>query len=71
MISRSLIHGRRRAEEMREVARTVVEAGFEPRMSSACAVWQDWAAAHRASAAHEDLNDMLDSMTEGRSRGSV
>jgi 3-hydroxyisobutyrate dehydrogenase-like beta-hydroxyacid dehydrogenase len=71
MISRSLIHGRRRAEEMREVARTIVEAGFEPRMSSACAVWQDWAAAHRAAAAHEDLNDMLDSITEGRSRGSI
>jgi 3-hydroxyisobutyrate dehydrogenase-like beta-hydroxyacid dehydrogenase len=71
MISRSLIHGRRRAEEMREVARTVVEAGFEPRMSSACAVWQDWAAAHRAAAAHEDLDDMLDSMTDGRSRGSI
>jgi 3-hydroxyisobutyrate dehydrogenase-like beta-hydroxyacid dehydrogenase len=71
MISRSLIHGRRRAEEMREVARTVVEAGFEPRMSSACAVWQDWAAAHRAAAAHENLTDMLDAMMEGRSRGSV
>lgn len=71
MISRSLIHGRRRAEEMREVARTIVEAGFEPRMSSACAVWQDWAAAHRAAAAHEDLNDVLDAMTDGRSRGSV
>jgi 3-hydroxyisobutyrate dehydrogenase-like beta-hydroxyacid dehydrogenase len=71
MISRSLVHGRRRAEEMREVARTVGEAGFEPRMSSACAVWQDWASAHRAAAAHEDLNDMLDAITDGRSRGSV
>lgn len=71
MISRSLLHGRRRAEEMRQVARTIVEAGFEPRMSSACAVWQDWAAAHRAAAAHENLNDLLDSMTDGRSRGSV
>ncbi len=71
MISRSLIHGRRRAEEMREVARTVGEAGFEPRMSTACAVWQDWAAAHRAAAAHENLDDMLDSMTDGRSRGSI
>ena len=40
-------------------------------MSSACAVWQDWAAAHRAAAAHEDLDDMLDAMTDGRSRGSV
>ena len=71
MISRSLVHGRRRAEEMREVARTVVEAGFEPRMSSACAVWQDWAATHRVAAAHEDLNDMLDAITENRSRGTV
>jgi 3-hydroxyisobutyrate dehydrogenase-like beta-hydroxyacid dehydrogenase len=71
MISRSLVHGRRRAEEMREVARTVGEAGFEPRMSSACAVWQDWASAHRTAAAHEDLNDMLDSMTSGRSRGTA
>ena len=71
MISRSLVHGRRRAEEMREVARTVVEAGFEPRMSSACAVWQDWASAHRTAAAHEDLNDLLDAIAEGRSRGSA
>ena len=47
MISRALVHGRRRAEEMREVARTVAEAGFEPRMSSACAEWQEWAAHHR------------------------
>jgi 3-hydroxyisobutyrate dehydrogenase-like beta-hydroxyacid dehydrogenase len=71
MISRSLIHGRRRAEEMREVARTVDEAGFEPRMSSACAGWQDWAAAHRAAAAHEELDDLLDSLSAGRSRGAV
>ena len=33
MISRALVHGRRRAEEMREAARTVTEAGFAPRMS--------------------------------------
>jgi len=44
MISRSLAHGRRRAEEMREVARTVQEAGLEPRMSSATAEHQDWTA---------------------------
>jgi 3-hydroxyisobutyrate dehydrogenase len=43
MISRSLIHGKRRAEEMREVARTVKEAGVEPWMSSAAAERQDWA----------------------------
>ena len=43
MISRSLVHGKRRAEEMREVARTVEEAGLDPWMSSAAARRQDWA----------------------------
>ena len=61
MISRALIHGRRRAEEMREVARTVAEAGLVPRMSGACAEWQEWAAEHSA-AANEDLEQMLDTL---------
>ena len=43
MISRSLIHGKRRAEEMREVARTVEEAGLDSWMSRAIAERQDWA----------------------------
>jgi 3-hydroxyisobutyrate dehydrogenase-like beta-hydroxyacid dehydrogenase len=43
MISRSLLHGKRRAEEMREVARTVDEAGLEPWMSRAAVERQDWA----------------------------
>ncbi len=43
-ISRALVHGRRRAAEMREVARTVGEAGIEPLMSSSTALRQDWAA---------------------------
>ncbi len=43
MISRSLLHGKRRAEEMREVARTVEEAGLDGWMSSAAARRQDWA----------------------------
>ena len=43
MISRSLIHGKRRAEEMREAAKTVHEAGVEPLMSAAIAQRQDWA----------------------------
>jgi 3-hydroxyisobutyrate dehydrogenase-like beta-hydroxyacid dehydrogenase len=45
MISRSLVHGRRRAEEMREVARTVKEAGLEPWMAEATVERQEWAAA--------------------------
>ena len=44
MISRAVLHGKRRAEEVREVARTVAEAGMEPRMSRAIAEHQDWAA---------------------------
>ncbi len=44
VMSRALIHGRRRAEEMREVARTVREAGIEPLLAAPTADRQDWAA---------------------------
>ncbi len=62
MISRSLLHGRRRAEEMREVARTVSDAGLQPWMSAACAQRQDWAAGYRDAADDENLEGMLDVM---------
>ena len=67
MISRSLAHGKRRAEEMREVARTVSEAGGEPLMSSAIAQRQDWAHARAqqlpaGTADGEDLDEMLDAV---------
>ena len=62
MISRSLQHGRRRAEEMREAARTVTEAGFEPWMSDGIVERQDWAAGQRAALRAEALTDMLDEM---------
>ncbi|OYQ39474.1 dehydrogenase [Rhodoferax sp. TH121] len=42
--SRVVQHGQRRAEEMRESARTVVEAGFAPTMASAIADKQQWVA---------------------------
>jgi 3-hydroxyisobutyrate dehydrogenase-like beta-hydroxyacid dehydrogenase len=67
MISRALIHGRRRAEEMREAARTVQEAGLEPRMSGACVGWQSWAGEHAGAASHEDLEAMLDALLPKRS----
>lgn len=44
MLTRSLQHGKRRAEEMREVARTVSEARIDPLMSSSIAERQDIAA---------------------------
>jgi 3-hydroxyisobutyrate dehydrogenase-like beta-hydroxyacid dehydrogenase len=44
MLSRSALHGRRRAREMEEVARTLEDIGIEPIMSSATARRQQWCA---------------------------
>lgn len=44
LISRVVVHGRRRAAEMRESADTVAEAGLVPLMASAIAQRQDWVA---------------------------
>jgi 3-hydroxyisobutyrate dehydrogenase-like beta-hydroxyacid dehydrogenase len=68
MISRSLEHGVRRAEEMREAARTVAEAGVEPLMSLAAAARQDWAAAHREALSEKGLEPMLDAINTKRER---
>jgi len=68
VISRALLHGKRRAEEMREVARTVSEAGVEPLLSRAVAERQDWAwergrAMGRETLAAPDLDTLLDALT--------
>jgi 3-hydroxyisobutyrate dehydrogenase len=65
MIGRALKHGRRRAEEVREVARTVEEAGLEPFMSRAIALRQDRAADQGLAVgdqviADAELEDLLD-----------
>ena len=62
MISRSLQHGTRRAEEMREAAATVRDAGIAPWMSEASVLRQDWAAARGEATSCVDLADMLDEM---------
>ena len=46
-------HGKRRAEEMREAAVTVGDAGIEPRMASATADVQAWIASLRAAGVFE------------------
>ena len=66
MISRSLQHGERRADEMREVAKTVADAGLDPWMSEACASRQDWAARYGEFTAHEPLVAMLDAIRNAR-----
>src|SRR4051812_28889652 len=58
--SRVAKHGRRRAEEMREAAATVREAGFEPWIAAATAEKQDWVAALARSGAFRDLGDAGD-----------
>jgi 3-hydroxyisobutyrate dehydrogenase-like beta-hydroxyacid dehydrogenase len=60
MISRSLEHGVRRAEEMREVARTVSDAGLTPLLSAATAERQDWTAARKAALEAKNLPQLLD-----------
>lgn len=59
-ISRSLQHGTRRSEEMFEAARTVSEAGYEPRMASAAAEHEAWAAQFKSAFNPDNLTAMLD-----------
>ncbi|MEZ5653001.1 MAG: DUF1932 domain-containing protein [Burkholderiaceae bacterium] len=66
MISRSIEHGVRRAEEMREVARTVQEAGVEPWMTRACVERQEWAPRHWAALEHDTIAPFLDAMRAAR-----
>jgi 3-hydroxyisobutyrate dehydrogenase-like beta-hydroxyacid dehydrogenase len=62
MISRSLMHGKRRAEEMREVMKTVADAGVEPIMSEACSKRQDWASIQKTTPNQDNLCEILDSI---------
>lgn len=67
MVSRALEHGVRRAEEMREAAHTVQEAGIEPIMASAAAQREEWAARfYQAHRLRKNLTAMLDAMSEHR-----
>ena len=61
-ISRSLEHGVRRAEEMREAAKTVAEAGVAPLMTNATVEREDWAAAFKSALGEKDLGAMLDAI---------
>jgi 3-hydroxyisobutyrate dehydrogenase-like beta-hydroxyacid dehydrogenase len=53
--SRVVQHGQRRAEEMRESANTVKEAGFEPLMTTATAAKQQWVADEAKAGVFKDL----------------
>lgn len=53
--SRVVQHGQRRAEEMRESANTVREAGFEPTMAASIADKQQWVADQAKAGVFRDL----------------
>lgn len=69
LITRSLLHGKRRAEEVREVAASVRAAGQVPMLSDAIALRQDWCGrlgqddTVRA-AGRDSLGDLLDAMLD-------
>ena len=62
MISRALEHGERRAEEMREAARTVAETGIEPLMATATAARQDFSARFPEALAGGTVAGMVDAI---------
>lgn len=62
MISRTLEHGTRRAEEMQEAAKTVAGAGVTPWMVQATVARQAWAPDYSKALEETDLKAMLDSI---------
>ncbi|WFU12147.1 DUF1932 domain-containing protein (plasmid) [Rhizobium sp. CB3090] len=74
-LERMMVHGARRAAEMREVAATVRDLGLPDRMSAAIADWQDEIAALSVPADIDDLGSRADSilerMDEERGKGAA
>lgn len=64
MIGRTLEHGGRRAEEMREVAKTVSNTALTPHMSLASARAQDWAKQYPDVQKLTTLEAVLDALCE-------
>jgi hypothetical protein len=58
--SRVVQHGKRRAEEMREAANTVLEAGFNPTLTSAIADKQQWVADKARDGLFADISNEAD-----------
>lgn len=74
MIGRTLEHGERRAEEMREVAKTVSGAALDPRMSLATVAVQDWAKDYPQIQNLKTLDAVLDALvnvTRLQKKGTV
>lgn len=59
-LERMMVHGSRRAAEMREVALTLRELGLPDRMAAAAAAWQDQIAELKLDGGESDLADRAD-----------
>jgi 3-hydroxyisobutyrate dehydrogenase-like beta-hydroxyacid dehydrogenase len=59
-LERMMVHGLRRAAEMREVAATLRDLGLPDRMAAATALWQDEIAALHLEGGADDLGDRAD-----------
>ncbi len=59
-LERAMVHGTRRAAEMREVAATLRDLGLPDRMAVATALWQDQIAALALPGGPDDLADRAD-----------
>ncbi len=59
-LERIMVHGTRRAAEMREVAATLREFGLPDRMAAATALWQDQIGALRLEGGVDDLAERAD-----------
>jgi 3-hydroxyisobutyrate dehydrogenase-like beta-hydroxyacid dehydrogenase len=62
MIGRSVEHGARRAEEMRDAALTVADARIVPVMTNACVARQEWAAQFKDTLKHAEFGAFLDAI---------
>lgn len=63
-LERMIVHGERRAAEMREVALTIRDLGLPNSMSEATANWQDLIAKQGVEVAEDDFKSRLDSLLE-------
>ncbi|XDA99985.1 DUF1932 domain-containing protein [Sulfitobacter sp. LCG007] len=61
-LERMLVHGARRAAEMREVSRTVADLGLSGAMAAAASVWQDRVAACALASGPDELEARLDAL---------
>ncbi|WP_027488158.1 NAD(P)-dependent oxidoreductase [Allorhizobium undicola] len=65
-LERMMVHGARRAAEMREVAKTLSDYGISNRLATAIAEWQDEIAGLRMEGGEDNLALRLDRILESR-----